>query len=115
MKRFMIPTIFLFAAVGTFAQGQSQAPQKPAQTPPMAAPQTGTPLTLAQAEATALRNNPQITIGKLRALQAQQYVREQRSALLPTAYLSLTGVDSEAAYRLSNRRIACNQGDSQRC
>jgi outer membrane protein len=101
VKRFMIPTIFLFAAVGTFAQGQSQAPQKPAQTPPMAAPQTGTPLTLAQAEATALRNNPQITIGKLRALQAQQYVRETRSALLPTAYLSLTGVDTESGSRMA--------------
>jgi outer membrane protein len=58
-------------------------------------------LTLAQAEATALRNNPQITIGKLRALQAQQYVREQRSALLPTAYLSLTGVDSESGSRIA--------------
>jgi outer membrane protein len=58
-------------------------------------------LTLAQAEATALRNNPQITIGKLRALEAQQYVREQRSALLPTAYLSLTGVDSEAGSRIA--------------
>jgi outer membrane protein len=56
---------------------------------------------LAQAEATALRNNPQITIGKLRALQAQQYVRETRSALLPTAYLSLTGVDSEAGSRIA--------------
>jgi outer membrane protein len=48
-----------------------------------------------------LRNNPQITIGKLRALEAQQYVRETRSALLPTAYLSLTGVDSEAGSRIA--------------
>jgi outer membrane protein len=56
---------------------------------------------LAQAEATALRNNPQITIGGLRALEAQQYVRETRSALLPTAYLSLTGVDSEAGSRIA--------------
>jgi outer membrane protein len=58
-------------------------------------------LTVAQAEATALRNNPQITIGKLRALEALQYVREQRSALLPTAYLSLTAVDSEAGSRIA--------------
>jgi outer membrane protein len=56
---------------------------------------------LAQAEATALRNNPQITIGKLRALEALQYVREQRSALLPTAYLNLTAVDSEAGSRIA--------------
>lgn len=59
------------------------------------------PLTLAQAEALALRNNPQITIGKLRALLAQQNVREVRSALLPNAYLSLTAVDSQ-----ENSRIA---------
>jgi outer membrane protein len=58
-------------------------------------------LTLAQAEATALRNSPQITIGKLRTLEALQYVRERRSALLPTAYLSLTGVDSEAGSRIA--------------
>jgi outer membrane protein len=56
-------------------------------------------LTLAQAEATALRNNPQITIGRLRALEAQQYVREARSALLPTASLNVTGVDTESGSR----------------
>jgi len=65
------------------------------------AAQRGTPLTLQQAEAMALRSNPQITIGKLRALQAQQYVRETRSALLPTAYLSLTGVQAESGSRIA--------------
>jgi outer membrane protein len=99
--RLRLLLVFVFAATSTFAQGQPQAPQKPAQGAQSAAPQTATPLTLAQAEATALRNNPQITMGKLRALQAQQYVREQRSALLPTAYLSLTGVDSEAGSRIA--------------
>jgi len=58
-------------------------------------------LTLAQAEAIALKNNPQITIGRLRALEAQQYVRESRSALLPNAYLSLTAVDSNPGSRLA--------------
>ena len=62
---------------------------------------TGTPLTLQQAEAIALKNNPQITIGKLRALAAQQYVREARSALLPNAYLSLTAVDSNPGSRIT--------------
>jgi outer membrane protein len=90
--------IFLFVATTSFAQGQAQAPPQPAG---QGTEHTGTPLTLAQAEATALRNNPQITIGKLRALQAQQYVREQRSALLPTAYLSVTGVDSDAGSRIA--------------
>ena len=54
-----------------------------------------------QAEAIALKNNPQITIGKLQALVAQQNVRETRSALLPSAYLSVTGVDAHDNSRIS--------------
>jgi len=73
------------------AQPQSTAPSPP----------PGRTLTLAQAEALALKNNPQITIGKLRALAAQQYVREARSALLPNAYLSVTAVDSNPGSRLA--------------
>ncbi|MGB9464009.1 MAG: TolC family protein [Candidatus Acidiferrum sp.] len=65
------------------------------------APQTGASLTRAQAEAIALKNNPQITIGKLRALVAQQYVREARSALLPNASLSVTAVDANPGSRLT--------------
>jgi outer membrane protein len=61
----------------------------------------GAPLTLQQAEAIALKNNPQISIGRLRALAAQQYVREARSALLPNAYLSLTAVDANPGSRIS--------------
>jgi len=61
----------------------------------------GAPLTLQQAEAIAVKNNPQITIGRLRALAAQQYVREARSALLPNAYLSLTAVDANAGSRIA--------------
>ena len=61
----------------------------------------GRQLTLAQSEALALKNNPQITIGKLRALVAHQYVREARSALLPSAYLSVTAVDSNPGSRLA--------------
>jgi outer membrane protein len=63
--------------------------------------QAAKPLTREQAEAIALKNNPQITIGKLQALTARQYVREARSALLPTAYLSVTAVDSESGSRIT--------------
>jgi len=87
--------VLLLGATSSLAQGQPQAQPGPSGAP------SGTALTLAQAEATALRNNPQITIGKLRALVAQQYVRETRSALLPAAYMSLTGVDSEAGSRIA--------------
>ncbi|HKW56804.1 MAG TPA: TolC family protein [Candidatus Acidoferrum sp.] len=58
-------------------------------------------LSLAQAEAIALKNNPQISIGKLRALVARQFVRETRSALMPTANLSLTAVDSNPGSRMA--------------
>jgi outer membrane protein len=80
----------------------AQAPP-PAASPdaPSASAGPGTPLTLQQAEAIAIKNNPQITIGKLRALAAQQYVREARSALLPTANLSLTAVDSIPGGRIT--------------
>ena len=68
----------------------------PAQT--QSAPRT---LSLTEAEAISLKNNPQITIGKLRALVAQQIVRESRSALLPSATLSVTAADSNPGSRLA--------------
>ena len=80
------------------AQMPASLPASPASYPPASA---GKELTLAQAEAFALKNNPQITIGKLRALVAHQYVREARSSLLPNAYLSVTAVDSNPGSRLS--------------
>jgi outer membrane protein len=80
----------------------AQTPPPPSSPPPGAtASGTGAPLSLQQAEAIAIKNNPQITIGKLRALAAQQNVREVRSALLPTAYLSLTAVDSNPGSRIT--------------
>jgi len=89
----LIRIIFLFPVICSplLARAQSTAPSPP----------PGRTLTLAQAEALALKNNPQITIGKLRALAAQQYVREVRSALLPNAYLSVTAVDSNPGSRLA--------------
>ncbi len=61
----------------------------------------GSRLTLREAEAIALKNNPQISIGKLQALVSQQGVGETRSALLPTAYLSVTAVDAHDSSRIS--------------
>ncbi len=78
-------TIFVLMPALCFAQAQS-------------APRT---LSLTEAEAIALKNNPQITIGKLRALVAQQIVRESRSALLPNASLSVTAADSNPGSRLA--------------
>jgi len=81
---------------------RAQMPSNPSASPaPAPTASVGRELTLAQAEALALKNNPQITIGKLSALAAHQYVREARSALLPNAYLSLTAVDSNPGSRLA--------------
>jgi outer membrane protein len=58
-------------------------------------------LTLHEAEAIALKNNPQISVGKLAALEAHELVRETRSALLPQANLSVTAVDSNPGSRIA--------------
>lgn len=81
----------------------AQMPATPAgKTSTQTAPSGATsPLTLRRAEALALTNNPQITIGKLRALIAHQFVREQRSALLPNASLNLTAADSNPGSRIA--------------
>jgi outer membrane protein len=109
VKRFVLFVIVSFTPSSLIpptlraqAQSDSQPASAQSQQSPTAqsAPPTN-PLTLQQAEALALRNNPQITIGKLRALEARQYIREARSGLLPTAYLSVTGVDSEAGSRVA--------------
>jgi outer membrane protein len=97
------PIFFLLASIALLSvhvQAQTPPPQPDASSSATPAG-TGMPLTLQQAEAIAVKNNPQITIGKLRALAAQQYVREARSALMPNAYLSLTAVDANAGSRIS--------------
>jgi outer membrane protein len=76
-------------------------PATPAPTTPAQAPaSTLRPLTIQEAEATAIKNNPQITVGRLHALRAYQSVREVRSALLPEAALSVTGVGSNPGSRI---------------
>jgi outer membrane protein len=109
----LIAGFILAAALGSPGRAQTLAPPPPpsgdhAEPAPSA---TASPTSVAQgpmrqlslqeAEAIALKNNPQITIGKLRALESREYVRETRSALLPTAFLSLTGADSEAGSRIA--------------
>ena len=100
MIRAALSLSLVLALAGSSVRGQAPTTSTalPQQTPSIGTP---TPLTLTQAEAIALKNNPQITIGRLRALEAQQFVRESRSALLPNAYLSLTAVDSNPGSRLA--------------
>jgi outer membrane protein len=79
---------------------QYPPPTTMAATKPPAFP-PGYKLTIKEAEDIALRSNPQITIGQLQALQAHQYVRETRSALLPLVGVNVTGVEADVASRLS--------------
>src|ERR1700743_658017 len=60
-----------------------------------------TPLTLQQAEQTAIRNNPRIAVARLLALAQGQVTREARSAELPTITANLTAVDSHANSRIT--------------
>jgi outer membrane protein len=99
MRFLLLLTVVLGAVCSQLHAQAASSPANPQE--PSQPPQTGATLTLAEAEAIALKNNPQITIGRLRALAAQQYVRETRSALLPNAYLSLTAVDANPGSRLT--------------
>jgi outer membrane protein len=58
-------------------------------------------LTLKDAEALALKNNPLITVGRLTALASQQVLRETRSAYWPSAVVDLTGVDTHDNSRIT--------------
>ena len=104
-----------FAQVSLAAQAMPAAPEPqtgPTQTGPnpvpgmpSSAPRTATgitaSLTLKEAEALAIKNNPQIAVGRLMTLASQQVTREVRSNLWPTATADITGVDAESGRRIS--------------
>ncbi len=101
MKQFaQLAAILLAVSVAPCAA--QQTPAAPASAPPSA---TTTPatrqITLQEAEATAIKNNPQITVGKLQALQAREFTRETRAALYPQVGLSVTAVGSDPGSRIS--------------
>ena len=58
-------------------------------------------LTLKDAEQTAIKNNPRVSVGRLLALAQHQVVRESRAAELPTVVGSITAEDAEEASRIS--------------
>jgi len=91
--------ILLLVLVLTIVTGnvKAQAPAAP-QVPP------GTPLirlTVQDAEATALRNNPQISVYRLLAMASQQVTREAKSSYYPTTFGSLTGVGANNGSRIA--------------
>lgn len=58
-------------------------------------------LSVKDAEAIALKNNPTISVARLNALASQQVTREVRSALWPQAYANLTAVDARNNSRIT--------------
>jgi outer membrane protein len=94
----------LFLGPAVTPRGAAQQTANPAASAPAAAPAqspAGRSLTIEEAEAIALKNNPQITLGKLRALEAHEFVREVRATLLPQANGFLEGVGADSGTRLS--------------
>ncbi len=89
----------VLALLGEYGVAQEKTGMPPGNPPAASAGEKS--LTIQEAEAIGLRNNPQITVGKLRALQAREFVREARSALMPEVNLSVTGVDSNPGSRIA--------------
>lgn len=79
----------------------SEAPSAQQPSPNQASPGQPMPLSLKQAEAIAVKNNPQISVGRLTALASEQVTREVRSNLWPSATANLTGVDSRDNSRIT--------------
>lgn len=101
MKQFVRVTAILLTVSATPARAQ-QKPARVSTTPasPSSA-STTRPLTLEEAEATAIKNNPQITLGKLQAMQSREFIREARSALFPQVGLNVTAVGSDPGSRIA--------------
>lgn len=58
-------------------------------------------LSVKDAEAIALKNNPTISVARLNAMASQQVTREARSVLWPQAYASMTAVDARNNSRIT--------------
>jgi outer membrane protein len=83
------------APLGALSSSQAQdhaAPQSP---------KVVIHLSVKDAEAIALRNNPAISVARLNALASQQVTREVRSALWPQAYANMTAVDARDNSRIT--------------
>lgn len=97
----------LAVAGGAYAQSAGTAlpsapmPQTSSQGLQASASSTPTPLSVKDAQALALKNNPQISVARLTALASQQVTREARSSLWPTARIDLTAVDTNPGDRIT--------------
>lgn len=106
----VLPQVSLAQAVSAPTTApQAGSPQTPAatgsnaqaSTPPSTAPPGTLSLSLQQAEAYAIKNNPQVSVARLLALASQQVTREVKSSLWPTATGDLTGADAQSGSRIT--------------
>jgi outer membrane protein len=81
--------------------GGSSAQQQPILPVPTPSPGNPTLLSVKEAQALALKNNPQISVARLTALASQQVAREVRSSLWPAARIDLTAVDTNPGNRIT--------------
>jgi outer membrane protein len=70
-------------------------------TAPQSTSGVSTALSLKDAQALALKNNPQISVARLTALASLQVTRQVRSSLWPTASVDLTAVDANPGTRIT--------------
>jgi outer membrane protein len=78
---------------------QTAAPVDP-QTPSMATPSGAIRLTRTQAEQLAIKNNPQISVGRLLSLAQHQIYRETRAAELPSFNGAITAIEANEGTRI---------------
>jgi outer membrane protein len=110
----LVMPVCALAQAGAGSENSSTLPSAPmpqqatiptGSTAPMAAPQNNpgavAVLSLKDAQALALRNNPQISVARLTALASRQVARQVRSNLWPTITADLTGVDADPGTRIT--------------
>jgi outer membrane protein len=90
--RLGVPSSLQIEDTGSLAAQSPTSPQSP---------KIAIHLSVKDAEASALKNNPAISVARLNALASQQVMREVRSALWPQAYASLTAVDARNNSRIT--------------
>jgi outer membrane protein len=122
-KKFALALPFLLIGVVASAQTANPAPTaaappqtmatQPAQSPASTPPQQPVPplqvptkgalqrLTIQEAEALAIKNNPEISVYRLLYLASNQITREQRAAYYPNVYGSLTAVEPNDGSRIA--------------
>ncbi|HKD85628.1 MAG TPA: TolC family protein [Terriglobales bacterium] len=125
MRRKILWLVVAVVFSGTFGEAQAPATE-PASTPSsVTAPQAGSPqsqtlppsapaaqaqvpssgplrqLTVQDAEALAIKNNPRISVYHLLYLASNQVTREEKAAFYPTISADLTGVDANQGSRIA--------------